>query len=118
QNQGAKGARGNQKLMMGPFGHGNLSGDLSYPGFDRLNLATAQEIRGFSYWLKGEENGMMAEPPVTYFMMAGAEKGQISPKNRILTSANWPPATREVRFYLTPDKVFCVKALMQAQGQI
>ena len=38
QNQGAKGARGNQKLMMGPFGHGELSGDLEYPGSDRLSL--------------------------------------------------------------------------------
>ncbi|WP_293375111.1 CocE/NonD family hydrolase [Phenylobacterium sp.] len=110
QNQGARGARGNQKLMMGPFGHGNLSGDLTYPGFDRLNLATDQEIRWFSYWLKGEQNGIMDEPPVTYFMMAGAEKGRVSPKNRILTSANWPPAYREVRYYLEPDKTLATKA--------
>ena len=110
QNHGAKGARGNQKLMMGPFGHGALSGNLEYPGFDRLNLAGDQELRWFAYWLKGEENGIMDEPPVSYFMMAGAEKGQISPKNRMLTSANWPPANREVRFYLTPDKVLSAKA--------
>ena len=45
QNQGAKGARGNQKLMMGPFGHGNLSGNLNYPGFDSLKLSGDQEIR-------------------------------------------------------------------------
>jgi predicted acyl esterase len=110
QNHGAKGARGNQKLLMGPFGHGNLSGDLSYPGFDRLNLAGDQEIRWFAYWLKGENNGIMDEPPVSYFMMAGAEKGQLSPKNHILTSANWPPAYREVRYYLEPDKTLAAKA--------
>ena len=104
QNEGAKGARGNQKLLMGPFGHGALSGDLAYPGFDQLKLSGEQEIRWFDYWLKGVDNGIMAEPPVTYFMMAAAEKGQISAKNRVLTSANWPPANREVRFYLTPDK--------------
>src|SRR5581483_7392105 len=34
QNHGSAGARGNQKLYMGPFGHGPLSGDLAYPGFD------------------------------------------------------------------------------------
>src|SRR6185503_19576456 len=94
QDHGAKGARGNQKLLMGPFGHGNLSGNLEYPGFDRLNLAGEQEIR----WI---DHCTMAEPPVTYSMMAAAEKGHISPKNRVLTSANWPPANREVRFYLT-----------------
>ena len=68
QNEGAKGARGNQKLLMGPFGHGNLSGNLEYPGFDRLNLAGDQEIRWFDYWLKGVDNGIMDEPPVTHFM--------------------------------------------------
>nr|MEA2797035.1 uncharacterized protein [Phenylobacterium sp.] len=110
QNHGAKGARGNQKLLMGPFGHGTLSGDLEYPGFDRLNLAGDQEIRWFDYWLKGVDNGIMDEPPVSYYMMAGAKKGALSPKNRILTSANWPPANREVRYYLTPDKALTGKA--------
>ena len=110
QNDGAKGARGNQKLLMGPFGHGALSGNLEYPGFDRLNLAGDQEIRWFSYWLKGEQNGIMDEPPVTYFMMAGAEKGAISPKNGMRTSANWPPAYREVRYFLTPNMALATKA--------
>jgi predicted acyl esterase len=110
QNEGAKGARSNQKLLMGPFGHGQLSGGLEYPGFDRLVLGGAQEIRWFDYWLKGVDNGIMDEPPVTYYMMAGAEKGQLSPKNRLLTSANWPPANREVRYYLTPDKMLTTKA--------
>jgi uncharacterized protein len=110
QNHGAKGARGNQKLMMGPFGHGPLSGGLEYPGFDRLNLAGDQEIRWFDYWLKGLDNGIMDEPPVSYFMMAGAEKGAISPKNGMRTAANWPPAYREVRYYLTPDKTLSGKA--------
>jgi putative CocE/NonD family hydrolase len=89
---------------MGPFGHGPLSGDLEYPGMDRLALQGTEEIRWFDRWLKGIHNGIMAEPPVTYVMMAGAEKGHLSPKTRILHAANWPPAYREVRFYLEPDK--------------
>ena len=105
QNQGAKGAKGNQKLMMGPFGHGPLSGDLAYPGEDTLPGAFRNEIRWFDYWLKGIDNGIMDEPPVSLYMMAGARKGALSPKNRWMTSANWPPANREVRYYLTPDKV-------------
>jgi hypothetical protein len=109
QNEGAKGARGNQKLLMGPFGHGPLSGDLEYPGFDRLNLQGDQEIRWFDHWLKGIDNGIMAEPPVSFFMMGPAEKGHVSPKNRMMTSANWPPANREMRFYLTADKGLAAK---------
>ena len=31
QERGGPKARGNQKLSMGPFGHGALSGDLKYP---------------------------------------------------------------------------------------
>jgi predicted acyl esterase len=116
QNEGAKGARGNQKLLMGPFGHGNLSGDLEYPGSDRLSLSGEQEIRWFDHWLKGIDNGIMAEPPVTFFMMAAAEKGHVSPKNRVMTSANWPPANREVRYYLTADKGLTLKA-PAAEGQ-
>jgi uncharacterized protein len=104
QNHGAKGARGNQKLLMGPFGHGELSGDLAYPGYDRLALSGDEEIRWFDYWLKGIDNGIMDEPPVQAFMMASARKGAYSPKNRMMAFANWPPAYREVRYYLTPDK--------------
>lgn len=115
QNEGAEGARGNQKLMMGPFGHGPLSGDLEYPGFDRLALASDQELRWFDYWLKGIDNGIMDEPPVTYYMMAAAEKGALSPKNRLLASANWPPANREVRYYLTADKVLTTHAPTAAE---
>lgn len=109
QNHGAKGARGNQKLFMGPFGHGALSGDLEYPGQDRLSLGGEQEIRWFDYWLKGVDNGIMSEPPVSYVMMAAAEKGAYSTKNRVLHAANWPPAYREIRYYLTPDKALNLK---------
>jgi predicted acyl esterase len=110
QNHGAKGARGNQKLLMGPFGHGPLSGDLAYPGNDRLALGGDQEIRWFDHWLKGADNGIMDEPPVSYFMMASARKGAYSPKNRMMHAANWPPAYREVRYYLNADKSLSTKA--------
>ena len=111
QNHGAAGARGNQKLSMGPFGHGELSGGLAYPGEDNLlRLRGGEEIRWFDYWLKGVDNGIMDEPPVSYFMMASAEKGAASPKNRRLHAANWPVAHRDVRLYLTPNLSLAAKA--------
>ena len=107
QNRGGKGARGNQRLTMGPFGHGVLSGGLAYPGEDSLFPAMAGDngdaIRWFDHWLKGADNGVMDEPPVDVFMMAGAEKGAYSPKNRHIKAGNWPIDYREVRYYLTPD---------------
>lgn len=118
QNQGADGARGNQKLLMGPFGHGQLSGDLAYPGSDRLSLGGDQEIRWFDYWLKGEANGIMDEPPVQYFMMASARKGAFSAKNRMLASANWPPAHREVRFYPAPDLSLSTRPPAEAPARL
>src|SRR5690606_14330143 len=118
QNLGADGARGNQKLLMGPFGHGQLSGDLAYPGSDRLTLGGDQEIRWFDYWLKGIDNGIMDEPPVQYFMMASAKKDAYSPKNRMMASANWPPAYREVRYYPTADKGLTTKAPASDQAKV
>ncbi|WP_293452761.1 CocE/NonD family hydrolase [Phenylobacterium sp.] len=118
QNHGSKGARGNQKLLMGPFGHGPLSGGLEYPGSDRAVFGGDQEIRWFDYWLKGQDNGIMSEPPVRYFMMASAEKGAYSAKNRALVSANWPPAYREVRYYPTPDHGLTTKAPAAADSKL
>jgi predicted acyl esterase len=117
QNHGSKGARGNQKLFMGPFGHGPLSGDLAYPGMDRLG-ATSDEMRWWDYWLKGVDNGIMDEPPVRILMMAGARKGAYSPKNRLMEFANWPPASREVRYYVTGDHGLTTKAPAATEGKI
>ena len=103
QNHGAKGARGNQRLTMGPFGHGALSGGLAYPGEDSLFTLGSQDIRWFDYWLKGIDNGVMNEPPVDVFMMGAAEKGAYSPLNRHIKAANWPIDYRETRYYLAPD---------------
>jgi hypothetical protein len=98
QNWGREGALGNQKLMMGPIGHGPLQGDIAYPDSD---VATDEEVRFFDYWLKGVENGIMDEPPVKYYMMASARKGNASSKNGWRTADAWPPnGSRRVRFYL------------------
>ena len=121
QNHGAKGARGNQRLTMGPFGHGDLSGDLSYPGEDRLGAVIGSsgkqpnDIRWFDYWLKGAQNGVMDEPPVDAFIMASARKGAPSAKNHWVHLGNWPPAYREARYYLSGDMTLS-KAMPKAEA--
>ncbi|MFL5296687.1 MAG: CocE/NonD family hydrolase [Phenylobacterium sp.] len=105
QNQGLPGARGAQRLTMGPFGHGALSGDLAYPGDDGLQDAMGganrNDVRWFDHWLKGVENGVMDEPPVDLFIMASARKGAYSPKNHWIHAGNWPLDYRETRLFLT-----------------
>ena len=118
QNEGAAGARGNQRLTMGPFGHGPLSGNLAYPGEDRLKVIGDEDIRWFDHWLKGADNGVMDEPPVDFYMMASAEKGAPSPTNRWIKAANWPVDHRETRYYLTPDLGLTTKAPTTADAKV
>jgi predicted acyl esterase len=105
QNEGRDGARGRQKLFMGAFGHGQLEGDLEYPNGARALAANGidDQLRWWDYWLKGVDNGIMREPPVTYYLMAAARKGHASPKNRLVTADTWPPKSDPTRYYLRED---------------
>ncbi len=99
QDHGHADARGKQRLMMGPIGHGRLRGDLEYPN---PRVKSDEEMRFFDYWLGGVDNGLTDEPAVRYYMMASARKGDASGKNGWRTAETWPPkASRRVRFYLT-----------------
>jgi len=101
QNEGKEGARGNQKIMVGPFGHGQISGDLSYPENGGGLRGNGDEvIRWFDYWLKGIDNGIMDEPPVKYYMMAHAKKEDASNKNTWMEADSWPPESTATKFYL------------------
>jgi predicted acyl esterase len=102
QRYGAEGARGNQKLRMGAFGHGPvLAGDLAYPGEAGLGATLGEELRWFDFWLKGEDNGIMREPAVTYYRMASARKGAASADNGYQNAERWPPAgSRPLRLNL------------------
>lgn len=103
QNNGLEGARGMQKLYMGPFGHGNLAGDLRYKGNGGILGVFTEELRWFDYHLKGKENGIMDEPAVKYYQMASARKRNESPKNGWRTVENWPPESTETRLYVSAD---------------
>ncbi|MEX0619399.1 MAG: CocE/NonD family hydrolase [Pseudohongiellaceae bacterium] len=103
QNEGHEAARGKQKLFMGAFGHGALQGDLAYPGSGQISGDAEQQLRWWDYWLKGIDNGIMDEPPISYYMMAAARKDSPSPLNRIIQTDSWPPPHVTTRFYLNAD---------------
>jgi putative CocE/NonD family hydrolase len=45
----------------------------------------------------------MDEPPIAYYMMGSARKGNVSPLNRVIHTDHWPPQHELTRFYLQPD---------------
>jgi putative CocE/NonD family hydrolase len=51
-----------QKMMIGPWVHSG-----GYGGA----IHKAEILRWYDHWLKGVENGVMAEPPVHYYVMQG-----------------------------------------------
>jgi len=99
QSNGGPTARGTQKLMLGAFGHGNVSGDLKYPA-DAGRLGSGDAIRWFDYWLKGVDNGIMKEPAVRYFVM-GDTFDASAPGNQWRTAESWPPRATSTPYYLT-----------------
>jgi uncharacterized protein len=117
QNQGRPGARGKQKLWMGPWGHSALNGDLAFPGERGLDDGFADEMRWFDAWLKGLNNGIKEEPAVTYYHMAAARQGSLSAKNELRTAANWPPPSRATNFYLAAGGGLSLRPPVKAGGE-
>jgi hypothetical protein len=98
QNRGGEGAKGNQMLVMGAFGHGKLAGDLKYPadaGWKDNDLT----YRWFDHWLKDVDNGVDREPAVRYYLMGDTMDAE-SPGNEWRTSDVWPPAHDVESYYL------------------
>lgn len=86
-----------QRLIVGPWVHGPLNlepqiqgqvdfGPEASRGFNTLRLPW------FDYWLKGVENGLLAEPPVYLFVMG---------ENKWRSAVDYPlPETRYTPWYL------------------
>lgn len=90
-------ARHNQRVIIGPWTHGNFSGIFPERDFgaaassDAIDLMGIQ-LRWFDRWLKDEHNGIDQEPPVMIFVMG---------IDRWRTAADWPlPDTRCRPYYL------------------
>jgi predicted acyl esterase len=109
QTRGGPGARGKQKLLMGPWTHGILTdhaGDLVFPHAQRPPNQVQDEFRWFQRYLQGVMNGVDELPAVTYYVMGDVSDPK-APGNCWRTAAQWPPVpTRSTRWYLEPDLSF------------
>lgn len=100
--------QGPQKMGMGAWSHAFLPPGLAE---ERSRLEAIEQHRWFDYWLKGIDNGIMDEPAVTWYQMAGARKGAFSEKNEWREAASWPPPqARQVRLYLASDGKLATQA--------
>lgn len=103
QYEGAEGARGKQRMIIGPWTHVNQlsvkQGQLTYPtnsvNSDELSLTLAW----FDYWLREIKNKAMDGPAVKYYVM-GDSGNSASTGNVWKTSTDWPPFQNNVPFFL------------------
>jgi len=103
QNGGGPKARGQQKLLIGPWSHfwplTNKLGDFIVPlqGMAPPENITPQRL--FDYYLKGIDNGMDKIPAITYYVM-GPFDGSPSSGNVWRTAEIWPIPAKDTPFYL------------------
>ncbi len=101
QHAGAAGARGAQKLIMGPWTHGIGQmpvGELRFPDATRTP-PRYDAGRWFAHYLCGEENGVEKEPAVAYYVMGDA-RSPGAPGNAWRFADDWPvPATESAAYF-------------------
>lgn len=103
-----------QRLLVGPWTHGGnhlpYAGDVSFGAEAAIpDFATDFHKKWFDAFLKGERNGLDAEPAVRLFVM-GTGDGHKDADGRLFhggywrTANAWPlPGTRSVPFYFHAD---------------
>jgi predicted acyl esterase len=100
-NHGGEGARGRCRLVLGPFGHGNIT-ELKYPPSATQLPKCGHDVAWFDCMLKGKANGVAEEKPVHYYVM-GDPTDKDAPGNFWRTADNWPPPATEQAYYLNRD---------------
>lgn len=107
QEMGGEGAKGQQKLLIGPWPHfwplTKQLGDFEVPraGYNPpLDLSPAA---WFDYYLKGTQNNIPNIPAITYYVM-GPFDGSPSSGNVWRHAAQWPIPHTPTPLYLTSNK--------------
>ncbi len=100
QTKGSERAKGNQKLVIHPKGHGGrLLGELQWeteiPDFGGLAR------RWFDYWLRDVDTGVQKLPAVQYYVLGDARSKE-GPGNEWRSGAGWPPLHTEGDYFLQP----------------
>ena len=106
QLHGGQGARGQQKLILGPWSHGVLQdkvGELTFPDGKNPPDKVHDHWRWFEHVLQGTNNGVEHWPAVTYYVVGDTSDPQ-APGNVWRTAGAWPPfATTATKYFLHSD---------------
>jgi predicted acyl esterase len=112
QTKGGPKARGRQKLIMGPWTHGifqEKAGQLTFPNGKQPPNQVEDAWRWFDAHLKGENNGILQAPAVTYYVMGDTSDPQ-APGNVWRTADRWPPLpTKATPYYLQQGRTLSPK---------
>lgn len=104
QHSGANGARGAQKLIMGPWTHGigkMPAGEMTFPQANKVPEPYSSG-RWFEHYLSGADNGVEKEPAVAYYVMGDAITPG-APGNEWRYAADWPVPAKETAVYFARD---------------
>lgn len=116
QENGAPGAKGQQKLVIGPWTHfwpeRTSIGDFEVPQVGSLPPIDMSGVTWFDYHLKGIPNAVDQIPAVAYYVM-GPFDGSASCGNKWKYSDCWPPRNESTAFYLYPDNRIELEALLK-----
>ncbi|MHB1461500.1 MAG: CocE/NonD family hydrolase [Armatimonadota bacterium] len=101
QKRGGPGARGQQRLIIGPFSHGGWEkiGDFTYPNGTKVNPIIAS-VEWLNDKLKGIKSAVPA-PAVQYYTM-GAIGEANAPGNEWRIADTWPVPAQQTTYYLQP----------------
>jgi len=107
QEEGGPGARGKQRLVIGPWIHsgflgltGTKVGELEYPA--NMKYPLQDVIAWFQECLQGKDRGFMDGPPVRYYVM-GDTGDPDAPGNEWRAAGGWPVPADPVAYYFHPD---------------
>lgn len=100
QQHGSGNAKGNQKLIVGAFGHFPLNGKIEYPR-EASKPDTSAVERWFNHWLKDDDNGIERDPSARYYVM-GDPFDKEAPGNEWRVTSEWPPTSTPTRYWLAP----------------
>lgn len=107
QHNGAAGAKGRQKLIIGPWNHywphDFTLGDFEVPENGRHPPVDISAKRWFDHHLKGQDCDLDSLPPVTYYVM-GPFDGSSSAGNVWKQADTWPVPAQEKRWFLTGER--------------
>jgi len=116
QHQGGPQARGNCRLILGPWSHGDAE-RLADPRHADCFPRVGDPFRFFQYWLQCVPNGVPCDAPVHYYVM-GDCCDPAAPGKCWRSAADWPPPAVETNYYFCADGTLRTAAPVSADDKL